>query len=223
MTDTIDAGFGSSGFEPQFFYPGQHITLRDLWLRFAQGEFRIKHASHAQGRCLVYLMRNTTPGPFITALEWQTSERILCGDLAKVIADEFQISCSTVCVYGQSVFAALCDRAAAARARAFLVLCACASRHNLHTTATIEGVAECGDVAMSAKLGNEAAIKARLSRAEYEIVQAVVGGKASEEISRERKTSRRTIANQLNAIYRKLGISGRRELVVAALTQRRAG
>lgn len=223
MNDTIGAHSGRSGFQCQpYFYPGQQITLGDIWCRLGAGEFKIKHAQHAHGRCVVYLTRNSIAGDNLTTLEWQTAERILCGDLAKVIADEFGISCSTVCVYWQSVIASLCDRSVASLAHAFLVLCACATRNTVPTTATVDGITEMGDVVISAELGNEALLRTRLSRAEYEIVQAIVLGKASQEISRERKTSPRTIANQLNAIYRKLGISGRRELVVAALTQRSA-
>ncbi len=208
---------------PVYCYPGEQVALQELWQRLAIGQFRIKHAHHAQGRCWVYMTQNATLEAQLTALEWQTGERILCGDPAKVVADEFAVSCSTVCVYAQTMIASLCDRSAASQARAFLVLCACASRNNLSTLAAVDGIAENGDVVLSAGLGNEAVMRARLSRAEYEIVQAILLGKASQEISRERKTSMRTVANQLNAIYRKLGISGRRELVVAALMQRAAG
>lgn len=51
-----------------------------------------------------------------------------------------------------------------------------------------------------------------LSGAERVIVQAVLRGCSNAQIARERNRSCRTIANQLAAAYRKLGVAGRGEL-----------
>lgn len=52
-----------------------------------------------------------------------------------------------------------------------------------------------------------------LSRAEREVVRAVLDGKSNREIARQRGTSVRTVANQLHAVYLKCGLSGRLQLV----------
>jgi DNA-binding NarL/FixJ family response regulator len=57
-----------------------------------------------------------------------------------------------------------------------------------------------------------------LTGAERAVAVAVLRGLSSEEIAQERGTAPRTIANQLAAIFRKLGIGSRAEL--AALVAR---
>lgn len=51
-----------------------------------------------------------------------------------------------------------------------------------------------------------------LTGAERDVVRGVLAGWSNARIARERNSSPRTVANQLAAIYRKLGISSRREL-----------
>lgn len=52
-----------------------------------------------------------------------------------------------------------------------------------------------------------------LSHAEREVVRGVLDERSNGEIARSRRTSYRTVANQLSSIYWKLGISGRSELI----------
>lgn len=59
------------------------------------------------------------------------------------------------------------------------------------------------------------AVPARLTAAEAHIVDLVLRGFTNEEIAAKRSSSPRTVANQLQAIYRKLGIGSRIELVRA--------
>jgi DNA-binding NarL/FixJ family response regulator len=57
---------------------------------------------------------------------------------------------------------------------------------------------------------------AELTPAEHEIVDALLAGKQNSEIAHERRTATRTVANQVAAIYRKLGVSSRAELMARA-------
>jgi DNA-binding CsgD family transcriptional regulator len=52
-----------------------------------------------------------------------------------------------------------------------------------------------------------------LTAAEQEVVRGVLRDQSNIEIAAARGTSVRTVANQLQSIFRKLGISGRAELV----------
>jgi DNA-binding CsgD family transcriptional regulator len=54
-----------------------------------------------------------------------------------------------------------------------------------------------------------------MSAAEREIVELVLGGLSNEAIGARRGTSARTVANQLQSIYRKFGVASRLELVSA--------
>jgi DNA-binding CsgD family transcriptional regulator len=53
---------------------------------------------------------------------------------------------------------------------------------------------------------------ATLTRSELQVYQLVVDGCANEELAARRGVSKRTVRNQLMSIYRKLGVSSRREL-----------
>lgn len=51
------------------------------------------------------------------------------------------------------------------------------------------------------------------SSAERALAIGILSGKSNASLARERGTSARTVANQLSALYRRLGINSRRELV----------
>lgn len=53
-----------------------------------------------------------------------------------------------------------------------------------------------------------------LTKAERFIAQRVARGESNAEIARARKSSPRTVANQLQQIFRKLGVASRAELSV---------
>lgn len=59
----------------------------------------------------------------------------------------------------------------------------------------------------------ERGFRAGLNPAERDIVRLHVEGMSYEEMANSRKTSPRTIANQVGAVYRKLGVSGRLALL----------
>ena len=56
-----------------------------------------------------------------------------------------------------------------------------------------------------------------LSPAECEVARLALDGRSNDEIARTRGTSARTVANQLRAIYRKVGVVTREELAVALI------
>jgi len=59
-----------------------------------------------------------------------------------------------------------------------------------------------------------------LSRREKEIVDALIAGCTNKEIAQRLGVSDQTIKNQLTTLYRKVGVSGRLELVVWAIGNR---
>ncbi len=58
-----------------------------------------------------------------------------------------------------------------------------------------------------------------LTPAEQAVCRLVLDGHSNEEIARERGTSKRTVANQLQSVYIKVGVRGRRELAAALATR----
>jgi len=66
----------------------------------------------------------------------------------------------------------------------------------------------------------ELRIPSGLSRAEEDVVRAVLAGHSNARIAHARGTSPNTVANQLRSIYVKLGISGRLELIQRCFSER---
>lgn len=206
---TVSAGVG----------PNYNVSTRELWFRFKRGELEIHSARYSLERCFVTLRQTRRNAARVRPVEWTCFERLLCGDQPKVVADELAVSRSTVCSYWRNAIEFLCEPGAVRRAGAFLVVCASSTRAAQDEFVPFHGFTEQGELVLSVSLANGRLKDVHLSPAEWEIARAVILGKAASEISRERNTSPRTVANQLNAIYRKLGISGRRELVFAALVR----
>jgi DNA-binding CsgD family transcriptional regulator len=62
---------------------------------------------------------------------------------------------------------------------------------------------------------------AALSAGQREVASLVLAGRSTREIAASRSTSERTVANQLAAIYRKLGVSSRAELAARLRSEQR--
>lgn len=60
----------------------------------------------------------------------------------------------------------------------------------------------------------QAEVPEALSPAEQEVALQVFAGASNEEIARARGVSTKTVGNQLESIYRKLGVTSRTELVL---------
>ena len=123
----------------------------------------------------------------------------------KFVAIEQSLSCSTV----SGSFQTAMGKLGFASRPEFLKVMAC-----LRAPATQQGARLLGDlqhcwlVVPSEALG----LDPRLTAAERQVVVGVLRGRSNAAIATARRTSCRTVANQLAAIYRKLGVSSRWEL-----------
>jgi DNA-binding NarL/FixJ family response regulator len=77
-------------------------------------------------------------------------------------------------------------------------------------------------VVVSVPLSRPAAF-AELTRCELEIAEGILAGRTMKELALSRKVSPRTIAQQVAAVHRKLGITSRHELVALVSRSRRTG
>jgi DNA-binding CsgD family transcriptional regulator len=70
---------------------------------------------------------------------------------------------------------------------------------------------------------DEVAAPSELTRAEREVTRLVLEGRTNEQIATARGTAPSTVANQLQAIFEKLGINGRLELIAHCVERSRRG
>jgi DNA-binding NarL/FixJ family response regulator len=129
----------------------------------------------------------------------------------KLIAIEQSLACSTV---SESLQTAMTKLGFAGRTE-FLKVMACLRSHE---DGSDEGVRLIGSADRCWLYLSVAAfgLNARLTDAERQVVTGVLNGRTNAAIALARRTSSRTVANQLAAIYRKLGVSSRWELAAHA-------
>lgn len=70
---------------------------------------------------------------------------------------------------------------------------------------------------------DQIATPSELTRAEREVTGLVLEGLTNEQIAKARGTAPSTVANQLQAIFEKLGVNGRLELVAHCVERSRLG
>ncbi len=127
------------------------------------------------------------------------------GAANKLVAIEQSLACSTVC---ESLQLAISKLGFANRAE-FLKVMACLRNGREGSGLRVLGEApQCWVVLPVEARG----LDPRLTSAERQVVAGVLNGRTNAAIASARRTSRRTVANQLASIYRKLGVSSRWEL-----------
>jgi DNA-binding CsgD family transcriptional regulator len=178
------------------------------WSELVSGRWSLVDDFEAGGRRYILAIRNDTRADVfaLSASEARTLELSVVGRSPKQIVDDLGLSLSTV--YGSLQSAvrklqgkSLADVIALARQLPDTVL----SRVSLQEEALV-----------ALRFPRAAASRlSSLTDAEREVLADLLGSVAPHEIARRRLRSPRTVANQIQSIYRKLGVSGRRELVMA--------
>lgn len=129
----------------------------------------------------------------------------------KLVAIEQSLACSTV---SESLQTAMAKLGFAGRAEFLRVMACLRSSAPGSKDASDNGIRLLGSAELCwLFLPVEAFdVDPRLTVAERQVVTAVLNGRTNAAIATARRTSCRTVANQLAAIYRKLGVSSRWEL-----------
>jgi DNA-binding CsgD family transcriptional regulator len=81
---------------------------------------------------------------------------------------------------------------------------------------TMQSVTQLCDDLVIVSVRRDGPSERELSEAEREVVQLILRGLSNKAVANVRNCSSNTVANQLASVYRKLSISGRRELLVKA-------
>jgi DNA-binding CsgD family transcriptional regulator len=186
------------------------LSLQMIWSGLARGTYRIALSWVARGRCFVTLKRVSVATHATRYSE--VARRVFSGEQAKVVAMELGLSPSTVCTHCKLFLETSAKSPRAAGLAAFIAKAACAARGAKVSAAQFHGVDHDANLLLSVDLRLEPLETASLSEAERDIARRMLEGRTRAEIGQSRGTSSRTLANQIGSIYRKLGVSGRREL-----------
>jgi DNA-binding CsgD family transcriptional regulator len=193
------------------------VEPADLWSALVSGRARIVDSGVTEAHHYFQLVKSN-PAPCRTALSdsrVRMFERVLLGDAPKVVAIEAGCSTSTVATAVGDCLSAMGLERRCSRVPALLVLMLHALRGKASRVAfhveSAPGQREDRQLVSSARL--ELCLTRRLSASELAVVSLLVEGKNHVEIARHRGSAARTVANQIASVYRKLGISGRIDLL----------
>ena len=203
---------------PQLFNEG--ATLSALWTELVSGFCKIEEVSFTERSCSVVVSRShrlsTAAGTSaLSARDIEILERALIEGIRKSVAADFGLCASSVAEILRRCFACMGLSCWPSRIPLLLVIAAHAKRGADSQRGARSVLAQnqqyVRQTISAARPDNELA--ASLSPAEYSVTRLLIEGKSYAEMAVLRKTSKRTVANQLAAAFHRLHVSGRADLL----------
>ena len=196
--------------------PAQSIELGALWRLLLAGRLVITSAFGLDGRSLLELEHR----PYACPIPQENSrivERVLEGECPKALAAELGLTVSALSGRCANVLLAMGINGCVSRAPAILVMAVFAARCVAAGQAQMVRLADGLDRWLIEAPNPVTCLRERLSPSEYEVASLAIDGKTHSEIALARRTSQRTVANQLASIFQKCGVSGRADLRAKAI------
>lgn len=202
----------------------QTISLATVWQQLVEGSWRAAHAFSTASRMYLKVQLDSRDGEAArrpTRFEIALLQRTLLGERAKAVALDISRSQSTVSSRLGSCLGGMGFSPHISRVPLWLVAAAACSaglpspRYSRLTT--IEGRGSACAIVSVPRV--DRFLREQLTRTEFDVQQLLLDGLPYTEIAEARAASPRTIANQIASIFRKLGISGRPELLLHVVTR----
>ena len=191
------------------------MQLATMWRDLARGGSRIVDGFFTDERCYLVLASNPGTATPIDGRRLEILAAVLKGFRQKNIAMDLSLAPSTVALNSRLALESLGVDAKPSRAHPLLMLAARAITEP--TPAPAKSCVIITDDNRELRVVSMARPDTTLSKllpgAEMAVIRSLVEGLSYQEIARQRGTSTRTIANQISAVFRRLRVSGRNELV----------
>jgi DNA-binding NarL/FixJ family response regulator len=194
---------------------GAAVDCASIWRDLVAGRTLITHAFHRQNRAFFAIRRHDGVRSRLTVRNLGILQRILLGADQKVVAYDLRFSNSTITTALKQALEAIGLRCNPSKVPALLVMLAhSAQGDNQRGQWRLAELDSAGSryQLLSAPV-TEPNFARTLSPAVRAVVQMRIEGNSHAEIAARRRTSRRTVANQLAAAFQRLGVSGRSDLV----------
>lgn len=197
---------------------GRDRELAEAWTQLCSGELAIADVFTAGGETIGLLEPReavAAAAACIRGRRLQLLERVLGGDPLTCVSLDFGLSTSTVSTEFRRALVSLGTGGLLAQLPSFVVhLClAKTSGHPLTSKGCWVEWAGSRHLAIAVQRTGPEGLDS-LSPAENQVCGLLLEGLSYGEISKSRRTSPRTTANQVSSVFRKLRVSGRLELLV---------
>jgi DNA-binding NarL/FixJ family response regulator len=192
------------------------INLALFWRELMSGLCTVVDGIFTEERCYLLLAPTLgTPEHPIEGRRRDILEAVLCGEGQKNIAMDQGLAPSTVALNARLALESLGLTCKPSRVHPLLMLAARASRDPHSSLAATLSFVQQGDAQLRvvAMARPDRRLAKLLPPAELAVVRALVEGQCYAEIAKARGTSTRTIANQITAVFRRMRVSGRSQLL----------
>ena len=201
------------------FASTERVELAAIWDELIAGTCKVESWSHGENTWSMVVSR----GPNLTGVHSPglrhrdieiLEQALLCG-VRKLVAVEAGLSCSSIAVILQGCFQFMGLSCLPSRIPGLLVAAAHARHYQPSGhRSLLRGRTERQFSQQSITVPRpDVALKSWLAPAEHAVINLLIEGHCYAEIARARDTSIRTVANQIASGFRRLGVSGRAELL----------
>jgi DNA-binding CsgD family transcriptional regulator len=195
----------------------QSVELGEVWRELSSEQLRIAASFHTAERCYLVLRpgAGSTSQSRLSRSRIGVFERVLLEASQNAVALECGVAPSTVALASRRCLQAMGLTCRAFAVPLLLVMAAHAAngrggQTRARLAAELEAAPGCRVISVERP---DAELLAFLSPAEASVAKLLVEGLTYAEIADVRATSLRTVANQITATFRRLGVSGRLELL----------
>lgn len=197
---------------------GLPLLLRELSL----GLCLVADAFFTNERAFLVTTPNSRPAP-LSSEQGRILSAILAGVDQVSLAIDLNVAPSTIAARSRQALDSIgMTRCRPARPNPLLMLAALASRASDAAIVGRVSVSQDANAQRTISIPRTEHVLADvLTAAELTVVRSLFEGNAHDDIARRRGTSRRTVANQIASLFRRLNVSGRNALLLAILERSR--
>lgn len=194
----------------------QELNLMQFWRELARGSYAVADDFFSQERCYLVLkpMAEGTLQP-VTGRRLEIVEAVLSGLPQKNVASDLHLAPSTIALNSRLALESRGVNCKPSRAHPLLMLAARVAVEGRRTFVRYSSLMsrDGGELRVLSATRPDRALEKHLPSAELAVIRRLIEGQSYARIAAERGTSTRTIANQITAVFRRLRVSGRNELV----------
>lgn len=193
------------------------LCVAALWRELSRGRYRVVEGFFSEQRCfLVLSVHAGSAQKPIEGRRLEILEAVLGGLRQKNVAMDMKLAPSTVALNARLALEGLGVGGKPSRAHPMLMLAARNATGELPLSSRYSTVEsrDGSELCVVSLPRPDLALDGLLPSAELSVIRSLIEGSSYEQIAETRGTSTRTVANQISAVFRRLHVSGRNELVL---------
>jgi DNA-binding NarL/FixJ family response regulator len=194
--------------------PGGDVDLGLCWRELIGGVVSVQGGIWGGARCGLLLRPPLPQGAPVTGRRLEILESVLSGAGQNCIAIDMVLAPSTVALHARQGLESLGVSGRPSRVHPLLMLMATAARRGILVSGKVSYVqSEQGELRLIEVPRPGQRLGESLPGAERAVIELLIEGDCYVEIAKKRRTSVRTVANQIASSFRRLNVSGRSELI----------